>query len=500
MKRYFGYIRVSTQKQGEKGVSLQEQRDAIESYARQERLEIVEWVEERITAAKRGRPAFNRMLTGIRRGRADGFIIHKIDRSARNLRDWAAIGELLESGGDVRIATDNLDLHTRGGRLTADIQAVIAADYIRNLRDETRKGMYGRLKQGLYPFAAPLGYLDQGGGNAKIPDPKRAHLVQLAFKLYATGRYSYHSLKDELTARGLTRKTGRSISVGEISYMFSNPFYAGIIRLRTTGETFVGSHEPLIAMSLYNRVQSVLGNNSNDRVNRHAFLFRRLLRCGECGYTLIGEIQKNRVYYRCHTKHCSATSIREDAADNVFKQLFLETQLTPEELLEVRALLPKSEAEWEAHERDLIEGLKLQLAQYESRLERLTDALVDGLLDQEAFSLRQKKLAMQITGASQKMLRLEEKAESVRSHVEKYLELLNRLGSSYSDAPRLEKRDLIQTVTSNRRLYSKKLEVTLFEPFERIKNRPRVQNGAHLPNVPRTLLAHLIACAEAEER
>jgi hypothetical protein len=29
MKQFFGYVRVSTAKQGEKGVSLQEQRDAI---------------------------------------------------------------------------------------------------------------------------------------------------------------------------------------------------------------------------------------------------------------------------------------------------------------------------------------------------------------------------------------------------------------------------------------------------------------------------------------
>jgi DNA invertase Pin-like site-specific DNA recombinase len=33
MKQFFGYIRVSTVKQGERGSSLQEQRSAIEAYA-----------------------------------------------------------------------------------------------------------------------------------------------------------------------------------------------------------------------------------------------------------------------------------------------------------------------------------------------------------------------------------------------------------------------------------------------------------------------------------
>ena len=69
-----------------------------------------------------------------------GLIIHKVDRGARSLRDWADIGDLIDAGVDLRFAHDDLDLSTRGGRLTADIQAVIATDYIRNLREEVKKG------------------------------------------------------------------------------------------------------------------------------------------------------------------------------------------------------------------------------------------------------------------------------------------------------------------------------------------------------------------------
>ncbi len=58
---------------------------------------------------------------------------------------WADIGDLIDAGIDVRFAYNNLDLDKRGGRLTADIQAVIAADYIRNLKEEVRKGIQDRL-------------------------------------------------------------------------------------------------------------------------------------------------------------------------------------------------------------------------------------------------------------------------------------------------------------------------------------------------------------------
>ena len=119
---YFSYIRVSTLKQGQSGTSIAEQRAAILRYAARFGLTIIRELEERETAAKLGRPVF------------------------------------LKRGVEVHFANESLDLNSRGGRLPADIQAVVAADYIRNLREETWKGFYGRLKQGFRSMPACLGY------------------------------------------------------------------------------------------------------------------------------------------------------------------------------------------------------------------------------------------------------------------------------------------------------------------------------------------------------
>jgi predicted nuclease of restriction endonuclease-like (RecB) superfamily/DNA invertase Pin-like site-specific DNA recombinase len=161
-KSYFSYVRVSTQRQGSLGTSLIEQQTAIDRYAERYGLAIVKRYEERETAARQGRPVFLEMLKSLKQGNANGIVVHKIDRSARNLKDWADLGALIDAGLEIHFANESLDLTSRGGRLSADIQAVVAADFIRNLREETKKGIYGRLRQGLYPFPARVGYVNIG--------------------------------------------------------------------------------------------------------------------------------------------------------------------------------------------------------------------------------------------------------------------------------------------------------------------------------------------------
>ena len=127
MKSYFSYIRVSTVKQGEHGSSLQEQRSAITNFATRQGLHISEWFEERETAAKVGRREFTRMVAALKKGRASGVIFHKIDRSARNLKDWSAVQDLADFGIDVRFTQESINLGSNEGKLTGDFLAVIVS-------------------------------------------------------------------------------------------------------------------------------------------------------------------------------------------------------------------------------------------------------------------------------------------------------------------------------------------------------------------------------------
>jgi site-specific DNA recombinase len=485
---YFAYIRVSTAKQGEKGVSLQEQRDAISRYAERHHLFISQWFEERVTAAKRGRLVFAQMLKLLRTRKAQGVIIHKIDRSARNLRDWADLGELIDSGVEIHFANESLDLNTRGGRLSADIQAVVAADYIRNLREETVKGFYGRIKQGILPLPAPVGYLDQGRGKAKIFDPERAPLVKLAFELYATGRYNLELLGEEIYRRGLTNRKGSRITRNGLSVMLNNPFYLGFIRLKRTKETFPGAHEPLIKKSLFDRVQLVLSGKVNPRSLRHSLVFSRQLSCARCKYSLIGERQKQFVYYRCHSSSCSTTCVREDKVEAALLSLLRPLQLSDTEIAHSRAFLAEYKTQWESHRHAQVEGLRLKLAQATDRILRLTDAFIDRLIERDVFEMRKSGFLMEQREIEDQLERLDHKEQDITNHVLKILELGSSAYLQYKTGFPDEKRELLQTLTSNRLVHGKTLEFTLSFPFREVANRHKYSHGGPQRYGPRTLM------------
>lgn len=477
MKRYFAYIRVSTVKQGERGSSLQEQKSAIEAHAQRHGFVIVAWFEEMETAAKQGRREFSRMFTELQRGEADGIIIHKIDRSARNLRDWAGLGDLIDSGIDVQFVHDGVDLRSRGGRLSADIQAVVAADYIRNLRDEVKKGFYGRLKQGFYPLPAPFGYLDRGGGKPKELDPIYAPIVRHAFERYAAGSVSLKQLRMELNEMGLRARTGQPLRVGTLAKILHNSFYVGIIRIERTGETFQGIHAPLVSQAMFERVQSVLRGKSAAKTVKHDFLFRRLIRCERCAHLLTGERQKAQfVYYRCHSDECHGVSVREEAVDKLLREILTLLRCDDGEVGDLRDMIEDMRATASTDADRQRSDLRLHLAKCEERLHRLTDALIDGLLDKELFESR--KIA--ILSEKRALLdRLEAPPStlSVADKVSNYFELQNTANVRYESDLLPEKRAIIQDLTSNLSAQGNKPAIRLKSPFQEIVNWRLLQNG-----------------------
>jgi site-specific DNA recombinase len=493
MKTHYAYIRVSTVKQGEKGSSLQEQRAAIEAYAQRFGLTISEWFEEQETAAKLGRPVFTRMLRALDKGHAAGVITHKIDRSARNLKDWAALGELLDRGIELHFAHESIDLNSRGGRLSADIQAVIAADFIRNLRDEVRKGFYGRLKQGLYPLRAPIGYLDAGGGQPKRIDPLKGQLITTAFDLYATGNWSLDTLAKEMHGRGLRNNANSGISLNGWSTILNNPFYVGLVRIRRTGEMFQGVHSPLVHKSTFDAVRAILRGRLADRVTKHRLRYRRLIRCASCSRSLIGERRKGHTYYRCHTSSCPSINLREELISAALQVQCKPFELTDEEWDVVRHDMVATLQDQRIDGQKEIKALALNIAAVDERLDRLTDAYIDKLVERDLYLQRKAGLLDDRASFSARKASLEAKGSDLTQRAEKNLGLAKTLGILNISENDEKIREILKYTTSDLIASPKKLYIAWRNPFLAVANRTSFTSGGPYRGVPRTFPTSEIA-------
>ena len=455
MKQCFGYVRVSTLKQGE-GVSLEAQRDAILRFAGKNDITITRWFEEQQTAAKSGRPVFDAMLKDLWAGKAAGVVMHKIDRSARNFFDWARIGDLADRGIDVHFATESFDFRSRGGRLTANIQMAVAEDYVRNLRSEIKKGQRGLLERGYYPFSAPIGYSNNGKGELKTIDPISGPLVRQAFELYASGQYSLHSLRHELARRGLRGASGGPLSKGCLERFLANPFYTGTIRIRRAGEVYAGGHEPLIDAELFERVALVRSGKSGKKVTRHNHLFRGLFACGSCGRAMIPERQKGYVYYRCHVPACPRNCIREEPLDSAVRQVLQAVRLSDASITAIDHLA-KEWARAGARSYDA-KTASMRLAKVNERIEKLEDAAIEQIIDKATFMARKEKLLLEKTAIEQEAAD-QDRFGRDKDAIGRLLELLKNLAMHYDYADPVGKREIIEIGTSNRSVMAKNVSV-----------------------------------------
>src|ERR1035438_3686634 len=86
--RAIGYIRVSTDKQADKGCSLEPQQEKIRAMAVVQGTEIADLIVDAGESAKNlKRPGMVRILKLVQTGEVDKVIVAKLDRLTRSVRD-----------------------------------------------------------------------------------------------------------------------------------------------------------------------------------------------------------------------------------------------------------------------------------------------------------------------------------------------------------------------------------------------------------------------------
>jgi hypothetical protein len=253
---------------------------------------------------------------------------------------------------------------------------------------------------------------------------------------------------------------------------------------------FDGGHEPLISPDLFKRVQAILRGNTNQKINKHEYKFRKLISCNSCGYSLIAETQKGHIYYRCHTKECTTKGMREVTVENFLLKAFTATQLLPEESAILDELLRDMESDWITKQKDMLTALRLQKGQIEQGLERLTDCYVEGGLDKETYEQRKQKLLMESKEKQAAEREINLGKDKLFRRVKKILELGKNLKKSYEMGISEEQREFVQMATSNLVVNCKKLDISMRSPFLELSQRHNLLLGEPGRDAPRKVYTH----------
>jgi site-specific DNA recombinase len=375
---------------------------------------------------------------------------------------------------------------SRGGRLSADIQAVVAADYIRNLREEVKKGQRGRLKQGLYPWAAPCGYLDTGkGGQEKGIDPVAGPLVQRAFETYATGDETLRSLVERARAWGLRSRSGRPVSLSRLNKILRRRFYIGIVDV--AGTSYMGKHEPLVSKELFDKVQEILDGRSRERVNgERTYPLKRLLRCGSCGGYLYAETQKGRAYYRCHRKSCRGTCVSEEAVLAVVVSDVSRMALTDEFVDACADLIEQLRGEAAMQVDAGRNVLRLRSEQIAARHARLVDAYLERALDRQDYETRRSELMEEQARLREQEAGGLDLAAEIQQVAQRFFELAKGLSSLPEVANRSELAALFRSSISNISVVRKNLVISWVPALRVLLGATDVLGSAHSQDGHRT--------------
>jgi site-specific DNA recombinase len=299
LKQAVVYARVSSKEQEKEGFSIPAQQKLLKDYASSNGFAIAREYIDVETAKQAGRAAFGEMIAYLKaHPSVRAMLVEKTDRLYRNLKDCVTVDELEV---EIHLPKEGVVL-SRDSRSSEKfmhcIKVLMAKNYIDNLSEEARKGMQEKAEQGIWPTKTPLGYRNIIGPNGKKiigVDPALGPIVARLFEWYARGDVSLKELAGRAHAAGLLYpKSGAKLPPSTIHTILRNRLYAGWFEWN--GKLIQGTHEALVPVELWGRVQGILDGRSATKLKRgkHDFAFAGLIACHSCGCAVVGEIKKER--------------------------------------------------------------------------------------------------------------------------------------------------------------------------------------------------------------
>ena len=499
MERAVIYARYSSDRQREESIDAQVR--ACREYCQRKGYLVIKIYADEAQSGKSiaKRDQYKKMLADSQKDLFDVVVFHKIDRNSRNELDYYITkNQLISSGIKYEYAAQNIDT-SPAGQMVEGILVAVAANYSRNLAEETKKGLRENALKALFNGGTPpLGYKIV---NKRYEiEPREAEAVRLIFKLYISGN-GYAKISKALNAQGYRTKRGQNFGKNSLHDILCNPRYYGTYIFNKTVRTASGkrnSHSvsddvieienalpPIITKETFVRAQEKMKTNQRISARYNAkerYLLTGKIYCGLCGSSMCGNrtVIRDTVYnyYVCSRVERVAADrcpqkqlpqhIVEDLVLNNIKQVFFNPAKLPSLIKRAAGMsdryLPKVEAEKAS--------LLQQKQNAERKLNNLYSMVEDGIADEYDLK-RLKDIKDELKSINSKLSNLPDSNQQEISE-----EYIRSIFDEYNKI--LQNKNDPDTMT---RLFDSFVHrVEVFE--EKIKLQLKLEFGKHM--VPRT--------------
>src|SRR3989338_4568749 len=427
--KYIIYARKSTEEDGRQVLSIEAQMVELKEFAAKEKLEIVASFQEAKTAKEPGRIKFAEMLSLIERGKADGIISWHPDRLARNSVDGGKIIHLVDRGliRSLKFPTFWFE-PTPQGLFMLNIAFGQSKYFVDNLRENVKRGLRQKIRNGVWPGWAPVGYLNNAKTRGIDVDSDKAPKVKKLFEMYATGAYTLHSLANWCKEHGLRGNLGKEIALSNVQSILQNIFYIGLMKYGV--EIHEGQHEPLISKKLFDSCKEVMAKRGRvHEIHKNNFAFLGLMKCASCGCSITGERHKGHNYYRCTKKKgvCQEKHyLREEALTEQIKSFLQKVSLSSQDTEKVLAALDSEQDKAQEDAQGEVSLLKEQLVRVEAKLQKLLDIFLADALSTEEYAGKKGQFISQKLTLSEKITDFETKGLSWLEPAREFVLSLNQ--------------------------------------------------------------------------
>lgn len=485
MKKAVLFARVSTKRQEEEGLSLENiQIPRLEEYAQENGLEVVEKFVFQESADRKIRKRFTEVMEYMKKhDDVEAIIAFRVDRITRNYRDAVEMDSLrVDLKKELHFVDDRLVLTAKSsGRDIQDwdLKVFIAKQTINRLKDDAQNTIRSKLSRGETPNTAPYGYKNvtlDGGKKWVVKDVEKNPIVYRTYELYIKGIYSYVTL-----AKQLTKEFGIKIDKSQVERILCNPFYAGYIL--SDGKEHPHNYELTIDYETYELAKDIRTDKRKvyKKYDTKPFVFRGSIYCSDCGCLITPEIkvkhQKNGNIHKYKYYHCTNSKKEHKGKVSWIREEVLNSNVA--DVLK-SLVIPEDEVEWlksslrDSHEgkKEFMEGkqslFESEIRKYGKRLEGIYEDKLDGSITREEYQDLSEKYSKKQKEFERKLANLLDTNKDYYDTACDILDLASRAYELYLGSELDEKREILNLLFQNLYLKDENLVYELNKPFDSI--------------------------------